>query len=180
MLRLSLLLIFLLALNVGWGQVATFVNPAQKKVILVKPGSKLYIAYKGYNGQTEFTANTVTGVTDSSFILGIKPPVFFKKRTPDARVNLYKEVKFSDITYFRKRSAGGEISRDLLKIGAAVTSIILLSNLYRNNNISRGNAVLISLGTGMVINWSIRLAFPENTRYKMDDGWRIQTNPYGR
>lgn len=178
--RLLLLLFASLISLCAYPQQAAFINSTTQKTSIVKPGSKLYLAYKGYRGQQEFTSNIITGITDSSFILGIKPGFFSRKRLPDARVNQYKEVRFADITYFRKRSAGGEVSRDLLRIGSAITSLILLSNLYKSHDISRGNAILISIGTGMVINWSIRLTFPENARYKMDDGWRIQTNYIGR
>jgi hypothetical protein len=150
-----------------------FVNKAQNKTITVKVGAKLFLGYRGYNGNTEFATNTVYEITDSTITFGINPEYMPFKRKPSAATNQYKIVRLKDITHFRKRSLGGQLTKDLLRTGAAIGSVFLLSDLYRNSNISRGNAFLISLGVGVATNLGIKLMFPENAKHAISDGWQI-------
>lgn len=163
----------LLTIQSSKAQDLLFVNKAQNKTITVRIGAKLFLGYRGYNGNTEFATNTVYEITDSTITFGINPDFMPFKRKPSMATNQYKIVRLKDITHFRKRSLGGQLTKDLLRTGAAIGSVFLLSDLYRNSNISRGNAFLISLGVGVATNLGIKLMFPENAKHAIADGWQI-------
>lgn len=175
--KLIFLLCSILFLNVSQAQQVVFFNPKINKTIIVKPGAKVFLGYKGYNGNTEFAANTVTAITDSTITLGVDLSFWFPKRKPSASTNNYKTILLKDITHFRKRSFGGEMIKSTMQIGAAVGSVFLLSDLYRSSDVSRTGAVLISIGAGALLNFSAKIIFPENARYRMQDGWIINPKP---
>lgn len=155
-----------------YAQELVFINSTQNKVIPVRIGNKLHLAYKGYNNQLEYCANLVFAITDSTITLGSKSFNPNRKRL-NHKTNHYKTIRIADIVAFRKRASGVEIMRNLLQIGAIVTSALLLSDLYAQNN-SAGGALLLSLGTGLSINMAIKGLFPENAKYFIKDGWEIR------
>lgn len=165
--------VIVLSLKNSKAQNLLFVNKAQNQTITVKIGAKLYLGYRGYNGNKEFATNTVYEITDSTITLGINPEFMPFKTKPNISTNQYKVIRLKDITHFRKRSLGGQLTRDMLRIGTAIGTVILLSDLYRNSSISTSNAFFISLGVGITTNWGIKLMYPENAKYAIADGWQI-------
>jgi hypothetical protein len=163
--------------NATQAQQVVFFNPKLNKTITVKPGAKVFLGYIGYNGNTEFAANTVTAITDSTITLGVDLSFWFPKRKPSASTNNYKTILLKDITHFRKRSFGGEMIKSTMQIGAAVGSVFLLSDLYRSTDVSRTGAVLISIGAGALLNLTAKIIFPENAKYRIQDGWIINPKP---
>ncbi len=175
--KLNFLLCSIIFLNISQAQQVVFFNPKLNKTITIKPGAKVFLGYNGYNGNTEFASNTVTAITDSSITLGVDLSFWFPKKKPSASTNNYKTILLKDITHFRKRSVGGELVKNTLQIGAAVGSVLLLSDLYRNSDVSRSNAVFISIGAGLMLNLVTKIIFPENAKYRMQDGWIINPKP---
>ena len=160
-----------------FSQQVVFSNHKSNKIIVVKPGCKVSLGYYGYNGMQEFTSNTVTDITDSTITLGLDLSFWFPNKKPNTSTNNYKIIRLSDITHFRKRSMGGELLKNAMQIGAAVGSIYLLSDLYRNSSISRSNAILVSIGVGLVLNLTVKIMFPENAKHRIQDGWIINIKP---
>lgn len=135
----------------------------------------LYVTYKGYNGQHEFATQVISDITDSTITLGLGPEsILWTGKKYNASANNYKVIQIKDITAFRKRSVGGVALNALVSVGSVVGSIFLLDDLIRTNNISTGNALLISIGAGLVVRYATMLVFPVNAKYKMIDGWKVQ------
>ena len=168
---------FLFIVSTAWSQSLTFTHQGSGKTYVVTPGIKLYLGYKGYGGQQEFAANYVYDITDSTITLGSFGAQFNLSDKPDASTNNFKTIRIADLTHFRKRSIGGELTRDLLKLSSTIGSILWLGELYRSKNVSTGNAFLISFGTGLVLNWSIRLAYPDNAKNRLSSGWTVTYKP---
>jgi len=157
--------------NSAHAQQVVFYNPKLNKTILIKSGSKVFLGYTGYNGNTEFASNTVTDITDSTITIGLDMSYWLPNRKPSVFTNNFKVIRLKDITHFRKRSLAGEMIKNILQIGGAVGSVYLLSDLYRDERYSRSSAVLISLGAGLVLNAASKVIFPENAKYRVQDGW---------
>lgn len=162
-----------LFINIAQAQQVVFKNIVTNKEIILKPGAKVFLGYKGYNGMLEFASNTVTNITDSTITLGIDIRYWFPNQKPNASTNNFKIINLKDITHFRKRSLAGDITKNLIRVGAAVGSVFLLSDLYKNTSVSTTNAVLISFGVGMSLNLATKLIFPENAKNSMSYGWVI-------
>ena len=159
----------------SFSQELWFTNAAKNKVIKARVGNMVYVTYKGYNGQHEFATQILSEITDSTITLGLGPGnVFGAGKKYTAAANAYKVINIKDITAFRKRSVGGVSLNALISAGSVVGSVFLLDDLIRTNNISTGNALLISLGAGLVVRYGTMLLFPVNAKYKMSDGWKAQ------
>jgi hypothetical protein len=171
-----LTVILLLGLTIsGLSQELWFTNTAKNKVIKASIGTTLYITYNGYNGQHEYATQIITDITDSTVTLGVNPQNGFLKKSYSARANQHKVIYLKDITAFRKRGLGGIVLQSAVKISVAVGSVFLLNSVYTSNNISTGNALLISAGTGIAAGAITKLIFPENAKNKMADGWNVRT-----
>jgi hypothetical protein len=177
MYKLIFLFCCIFLFNDLFSQQVVFSNHKLNKTIVVKPGCKVFLGYKGYNGMQEFASNTVTDITDSTITLGVDLSFWFPNKKPNSSTNQYKIIRLSDITHFRKRSMGGELLKNAMQIGAALGSIYLLSDLYINSSTSRSNAILISAGVGVALNFTVKMIFPENAKYRMKDGWTINVKP---
>ncbi len=162
-----------LFINIAQAQQVVFKNIVTNKVVVIKPGAKVFLGYKGYNGMLEFASNTVTEITDSTITLGADMRQWFPNQKPKASTNNYKIIYLKDITHFRKRSLGLDITKNLIQIGATIGAVFLLSDLYRNTNVSNTNAILISFGVGITLNLATKLVFPENAKNSMSNGWLI-------
>jgi hypothetical protein len=173
MYKLIFLFCSIFLVNITQAQQVVFFNPKLNKTITVKQGAKVFLGYRGYNGNTEFASNTVTGITDSTITLGVDLSFWFPNKKPNATTNNYKIILLKDITHFRKRSIGGELVKNTMQIGAAIGSVYLLSDLYRSSNVSRSSAVFISIGAGLLLNLTAKIIFPENAKYRIQDGWII-------
>lgn len=171
--KLIFLLCSIIFLNVSEAQQVVFFNPKLNKTIIVKPGAKVFLCYNGYNGNKEFASNTVTAITDSTITLGVDLSFWFPNRKPSASTNNYKVIALKDITHFRKRSITGDLIKNAVQLGSAIGSVLLLSDLYRSNDLNRTSAVLISVGAASILNLAVNKIYPENTKYKMQDGWII-------
>ena len=170
MLNIKLNLILLLFFSyAATAQQLVFSNNQLNKNITLLPGARLMVAYKGYNGQVEYASNVIAEITDSSVVLGV--PYMLKRKHYNVKANNRKEILIKDIIAFRKRSFGAEVTHNLLRTATFLGMAILLSDLFQQNNISRPNAFLISFGTGYSANILLALAFPDKTKYKMDQGW---------
>jgi hypothetical protein len=168
-----LLVLGLLAANKAWAQdKLIFINPNQGKLIEAKPGDFLIIRYKGYLGQTEFYKQTLLEIKDSSFVIGMYS---FSEGSLFERENPYKEINFKDVESFRRRSIGGSVSKSLLGLGAAIGSILVLDQLYENQNYSTLANLGISMGVGLSINFGLNLLFPDKPKYHMKEGWYIES-----
>lgn len=173
MYKLAAALFFCFLFFNGFSQELWLTHTAKNKIIKARIGNMAYVTYKGYNGQHEFATQIISEITDSTITLGLAPGGVFgggKKYT--AAANAYKVINIKDITAFRKRSVGGVALTALVSVGSVVGSVFLLDDLIRTNNISTGNALLISLGAGLVVRYGTMLIFPVNARYKISDGWK--------
>jgi hypothetical protein len=177
MYKLVFLFCSIIFLNVSEAQQVVFFNQKLNKTITVKPGAKVFLCYKGYNGNTEFASNTVTAITDSTITLGVDLSFWFPNRKPSASINSYKIIALKDITHFRKRSLTGDLIKNVIQIGTAIGSVVLLSDLYRSSDAGRTGAVLISIGAGALLNLTAKIIFPENAKYRVQDGWIINPKP---
>lgn len=150
-----------------------FVNKPQNKIVTVNIGCKLMLSYVGYNYQTEFCQNTVTGITDSTITLGCGLLGGNTKKN-SLKINNCKTIKIKDIIAFRKRSALAEICKHTLYVSTAITSIVLLRNLYTKSNFSTLSALGVSIASGVIINKGISLLFPEDAKYLVSNNWEIR------
>jgi hypothetical protein len=149
-----------------------FVNPSQGKLVEAKNGDFLMIRYKGYMSQQEFYKQTLVNIGDSSVILGI--PGIGGGILPKGE-NPYKEIRYIDIEAFRIRKPGVTIAKNLLGIGAAVGSILVLDRLYERGESSTLTNLAISAAVGISINIGLNLIFPEKPKYKTNEGWHIES-----
>ena len=173
MYRIIIVFLCVLFINIAQAQQVVFKNIVTNKVVVVKPGTKMFIGYKGYNGMQEFASNTVTDITDSTITLGFDMGYWFPNQKSKASTNNYKIIHLKDITHFRKRSLGGDLTKNLLQIGAAVGTFFLLTDLYKSTSICSSNSFLISFVVGISLNLATKLVFPENAKNQMNNGWVI-------
>jgi hypothetical protein len=164
-----LLVIFSIVAN---AQQLLFINEAKNKVITVNVGSKLFLAYKGYNNQLEYYTNLVTNITDSTITLGVIP--FNERKRLNNKVNRFKTIAIKDIVAFRKRSLSMEVTKSVLQVGVVVFSAIVLRRLYLKSNVGNGAAFLLSLGVGLGSNSAIKGIFRENAKFKLKEGWIVK------
>lgn len=136
----------------------------------------LFITYNGYNGQHEFVSQVITDITDSTVTVGMSPYNILGRKRYTASANTYKVIYLKDITAFRKRSVGGVLLQAVVNAGGVVGSVFLLNDLYRNSNISVGNAFLISVGVGLAIRAGTMMIFPANAKHKMSEGWKVRAS----
>lgn len=165
----------LLCISARSQDAVNFIDSIHQTTIQAKPGDFMIIRYKGYLGQTEFYKHTLQGVTDSSIFVGIVHPY-----SPLATVfaggnNPWKEIKFKDIESFKRRSASANMVKSLLGIGAGLSAIFLLKDLNERNTYSDGKNLAISLGVGLGINIGMNLLFSDKPKYKIKDGWQIES-----
>lgn len=157
--------------NMLMAQELVFINTTTQQVITVKPGAKLFLAYKGYNHNVEFAANIVMDITDSTVILGSGNVFDGVVRKPNASLNSTKVIRLADITHFRKRSLGGQLARDFLRIGVTVGAILGLRDLYQYHNLTTLQTFGVSIGVGVLASYTVKWIFPENANNAISDGW---------
>ncbi len=175
--NLLLLYLFFLA-GIAYGQSSLlFLNPQQGKLKTANYGDQLSIRYRGYLGQTEQYKNTLSEITDSSIILGFYMPDL-KPGTTDKLGKLglsHKEILLRDVVAFRRISPGRNLLKSSLSLGSALGAIFLLNSLYQSNQFSTGFKFGISLGIGLGTNFLINQLLPETPKYKMIDGWKVES-----
>jgi hypothetical protein len=94
----------------------------------------------------------------------------FEKNGPS-----YKEILLKDFVKFRRISIGRKMLKQTLKLGTAIGTFFLISEMIDKNNISRGQQFLVSLGIGFGASYLVNLALPENPKFEMNDGWIVTT-----
>jgi len=166
---LLFLLVFCLLGKLTSAQQVIFFHSEKNKVFTINIGTKLMLAYKGYNGNLEYCSQLVTEITDSTITLG---SAFIAQGANNKMLNAYKVINLKDITAFRKRSLTMELSKTLLQAGLIVGSYFMYD--YITKDMSNGAALLTTLGTGLAINLAISAAFRENTKYQMANGWQYR------
>jgi len=154
-----------------------FINRSKHKVIEVIPGHQLSVKYNGYLGQPEFFKQTLSDITDSSITLGIDPEMFgaSKKLLANNPRFMCRRIMLRDIVAFRRITLGRQLLKSTLMTANIVGTYFLLTDLYRNNRFSNLQTFLISLGVGIGTSYIINIAFPENPKYRLEDGWEIVT-----
>ncbi len=172
--RYGLLIALFCIANLAIAQKIVFIHAGDGKIIEAKEGDVLSIQYRGYLGQTETFKNTLTSIKDSSFVLGIdlidpSSPMAMKM----GQQMQAKEIRYADVMAFRRMSVGRVFLKSTLTTGAAIGTILVLSSLYKSNNISDMGKIGISLGAGLSVNALINLILPERPKYRMSAGWQI-------
>ncbi len=154
-----------------------FLNAKQGKLIKANFGDQLSVQYKGYLGQTETFKHTLSEITDSSMILGYYFPegTFGSPGMMRSLGIVHKEIMLKDITAFRRMSQARGMLKSTLSMCAALGTIYLLNNFYQNNQFSTLARIGISLGVGLGTNYAVNLCLPEKPKYKMMDGWIVET-----
>jgi hypothetical protein len=153
-----------------------FTNTAKNKVIVVKEGQFLSLRYKGYMGQTDFTKQIVTEITDSTITLGTDPEIFDAKwlKENEGLIKNYRIVRISDITAFRRMTLGRHLLKTMVTIGVFVGSYFLLYDVYRNPEVNAAEGFAISLGVAVGAKLLLDLALPEKPNHKLTEGWSVR------
>ncbi len=141
------------------------INKDKDKVVHLRKGGLVVLEYQGYLNQTELHSNYIIGINDNSLLLG-KPGLFNK---PDK----VKEIRLDDITGFRKKSAGSELLKTALTVGATLGTYYAIRE--NEDKLNSTQQLVYSLGAGLVTSISLKFIFPDNKiKYKLKDGWKIQ------
>lgn len=152
-----------------------FIDSLTGKVIKARQGDYLIIRYRGYLGQTETYKHTLQGSSDSSLLIGLVHPYSPLSVAFSGANNPWKEIKFNDIESFKRRSGGAQFLKSMLGIGAGLGAILMLKNLNEEKKFSNGKNLAISLGVGIGINIGMNLLFSDKPKYKMKEGWRVES-----
>lgn len=155
-----------------------FINKAKNKIIEVRLGHQLSLKYNGYLGQSEFVKQTVTDISDSFVVLGINPEILgktFEKAVSNSPKYIYKKILLKDIISFRRMTSGRELLKSTLMLANIFSTVYILTDLYKKNNFTSLETIGISMGVGIVSSTIINIAFPENPKYEIEDGWTVTT-----
>lgn len=145
--------------------------------ITIKQGDQISLFYKGYLGQKQYSNVDFLFGTDSSIVVG-NSIHSFNERAADyllIRGLQQKEILFKDIIAFRRISLARKTIKSTLNIMAYTGFALALSDISANEKLNYGQSLLYSLAGGIGISLLINLALPENPKYKMNEGWQVQT-----
>ncbi len=154
-----------------------FTNPSKNKIIRARIGDQLSLQYTGYLGQREYFKQAISGVTDSSVILGIYFPEAGEEmsRKLASMGFTYKEILFRDITMFRRISVARTLLKTSLQIGTIISSVFLVNRFYQRSSLSPAANYVISIGIGIGSASLINICLPDKPKYRMKDGWKVET-----
>jgi hypothetical protein len=165
------LFLFLFFIAPGFAQKGIlFTNKTDGKEILIKEGDHVKFSYNGYIGQREVKSGIVVSIEDS--IIGIAAPGttgMFGATTTDTRY-----VYIKDITGFRKFHRSRPYLMSLSTITVTVGSIYLFYLIHKNTDLSFGEKLGVSIGTGVVTSLLIRAVFPERIKNKVGEEWQVK------
>ena len=141
-----------------------FFNKEKGKVIQVPRGGMVVLQYQGYLKQMEQETNYLISLNNSTITIG-KPRMF-------ADATDVKKIRIDDINGFRKISAGSQLLKTVLTIGATVgTYYAIRSN---GDNMSYTEQLLYSTAAGLTVRFSLNKIFPENKiKYNVKEGWQM-------
>lgn len=140
-----------------------FYNDSTHKSVQIRTGGMLMVQYSGYLKQQELTTNYLLELNDSTLTLG-QPRLF------NDAVNVRK-VNIEDITGFRKVTAGTQLLKFTLTVGATLGMFYAIG---KNDHLNSTEQLLYSTAAGLTTNFTLKLIFPSRKpKYKIKDGWRI-------
>lgn len=156
-----------------------FYNVEKQKTIVVKPGNTLAISYTGYNGVKEYVKLTVTSLTDTAIVLGIKPQrlPFLRNMKDGKHTNSYKVVNYNDVVGFRRITTSRQLLKTALRIALIAGTYTVVYDATRNSDMGSGDIFLLSLGMGVAGNSMINLLLPDKVKHEIADGWKLQYVP---
>jgi hypothetical protein len=176
----AIIFAFLFAVPIiGSAQQLLFYHLQKQKTIAINPGNTLALSYIGYNGVKEYIKLTVTDITDSAIVLGLKPErlPFVRNMKDGKHTNSYKIVNYNDIVAFRRISNGRKILKTALRVALIVGTYSVVYETTRNNDLGSGDIFLLSLGLGVAGNTAINLLLPDKVKHEIADGWKLQYVP---
>lgn len=140
-----------------------FYNETTKKSVQISTGGMLMVQYSGYLKQQELTTNYLLELNDSTLTLG-QPRLF------NNAVNLRK-VNIEDITGFRKVTAGTQLLKFTLTVGATLGMFYAIG---KNDHLSSTQQLLYSTAAGFATSFTLKMIFPSRkAKYKIKEGWKI-------
>ncbi len=157
--------IFIICLNVHSQKSAIiFFNKEKAKSVQLIKGSMAVLEYQGYLKQLELNANYIVDINDTTIFLG-KPNLFSAPKE-------IKEIRISDIRGFRKISAGSQLLKTALTVGATLGTYFAMRNY--DDELSSTQQIIYSTGAGLITRVSLKLIFPDNKiKYKLKNNWKI-------
>jgi len=159
-------MLFLLGINCGVNAQKSgviFYNDIANRSVQIRTGGLLMVQYPGYLGQQELTTNYLLQINDSVLTLG-QPRLFSKS------INV-RRVKIDDITGFRKVTAGTQLLKFTLTVGATLGMFYAIG---RNEHLNSTEQLLYSTAAGLVTSFTLKVVFPSRkVKYKIKEGWRI-------
>ncbi len=149
----------------------------QGYTITIKHGDQISLFYNGYLGQKQFSNVDFLYGTDSSIFVGNSYNGLNEKAADYLLIRglQQKEILFKDIIAFRRISLARKTIKSTLNIMAYTGFALALSDISANEKLNYGQSLLYSLAGGIGISLIMNLALPENPKYKMNEGWQVQT-----
>jgi hypothetical protein len=149
----------------------------QGQTITIKQGDQISLFYNGYLGQKQYSNVDFLYGTDSSVFVGNSTKSFNEKASDYLLMRglQKKEILFKDIIAFRRISIGRKVLKSTLNLLAISGFAYVLSELAVEEKLNYGQTLLYSIAGGIGITSIINITLPENPKYKMSAGWRVQT-----
>lgn len=140
-----------------------FYNDNTNKSVQIRLGGMLMVQYTGYLKQQELTTNYVLELNDSTLTLG--QPRLFNHAANVRKVNI------EDITGFRKVTAGTQLLKFTLTVGATLGMFYAIG---KNDHLSSTQQLLYSTAAGFATSLTLKMVFPSRkAKYKIKEGWKI-------
>ena len=146
-----------------------FTNTKTKQEILVIEGDVIKFSYNGYLNQQEDHYGHVLSIKDSVIEMSTPVASLFVKRDEKTR---YINVK--DITGFRKFHRSRPYLKGFTNLVIAAGTIYLFYIINKDkNDLSYGDKVAISIGTGIIGRFAEKIIFPQKIKNKIGEEWEI-------
>ena len=146
-----------------------FSNKKTKQELLVTEGDVIKLSYNGYLKQHEDHYGHVLSIRDSLIEMSTPVASLFVKR--DDKTHF---INIKDITGFRKFHRSRPYLKGLTNLVIAVGTIYLFYIINKNkNDLSYGDKVAISIGTGIIGRFAEKIIFPQKIKNKIGEEWEI-------
>ena len=152
-----------------------FLNTKTNKTIEVYEGQTLSVQYRGYHNQIYHFKNIVSEINDSTILLGNmseEQPVWIQKLSRKFEPS-YRIIAIRDIVGFRRITIGRSLGKSLLTTTVMLSTFFGTIDLFRNNQLGTWQTAFISLGIGITTSVVNAIVLPENSRYKVKEGWVV-------